>query len=105
LAKAAQVVLYHHERFDGKGYPCRLAGEAIPLEARIFSIADTIDAITSDRPYRRGRSFEEAFDEVEKCAETQFDPALVEVALFIPKADWLEAKRNTLRRLRPPTIH
>ncbi len=105
LTKAAQVVLYHHERFDGKGYPCRLAGEAIPLEARIFSIADTIDAITSDRPYRKGRSFEEAFGEVEKCAGTQFDPALVEVALSIQKADWLEAKRNTLRRLRPPTIH
>jgi putative nucleotidyltransferase with HDIG domain len=105
LTKAAQVVLYHHERFDGKGYPCRLAGEAIPLEARIFSIADTIDAMTSDRPYRKGRSFEEAFAEVERCAGTQFDPALVEVALSIPKADWLEAKRNTLRRLRPPTIH
>jgi putative nucleotidyltransferase with HDIG domain len=105
LATAAQVVLYHHERFDGKGYPCGLSGEAIPLEARIFSIADTIDAITSDRPYRKGRSLEEAFGEVEKCAGTQFDPQLVEVALSIPKADWLEAKRNTLRRLRPPTIH
>jgi len=105
LAKAAQVVLYHHERFDGKGYPSGLAGEAIPLDARIFSIADTIDAMTSDRPYRKGRSLEEAIREVEKCAGTQFDPALVEVALSIPKADWLEAKRNTLRRLRPPTIH
>jgi len=105
LAKAAQIVLHHHERFDGNGYPCGLAGEAIPLEARIFSIADTIDAMTSDRPYRKGRSFEEAFREVEKCAGTQFDPALVEVALSIPKAGWLEARRNTLRRLRPPTIH
>jgi len=105
LAKPAQVVLYHHERFDGRGYPCGLAGDSIPLEARIFSIADTIDAITSDRPYRKGRSFEEAFCEIEKCAGTQFDPALVEMALSIPKTGWIEAKRNTLRRLRPPTIH
>jgi putative nucleotidyltransferase with HDIG domain len=105
LKKAAQVVLYHHERFDGKGYPCGLAGDSIPLEARIFSIADTIDAMTSDRPYRKGRSLEEAFREVERCAGNQFDPQLVEVALSIPKVHWLEAKRNTLRRLRPPTIH
>ncbi len=105
LRKAAQVVLYHHERFDGKGYPCGLAGEAIPLEARIFSIADTIDAMTSDRPYRIGRSFEEAFREIERCAESQFDPQLVEVALSIPMASWLEAKESTLKRLRPPTIH
>jgi hypothetical protein len=57
------------------------------------------------RGNRKGRSFEEAFGEVEKYAGAQFDPQLVEVALSIPRADWLEAKRNTLRRLRPPTIH
>jgi putative nucleotidyltransferase with HDIG domain len=105
LAKPAQVVLYHHERFDGKGYPCGLGGESIPLEARIFSIADTVDAMTSDRPYRKGRSLEEALREIERCSGGQFDPTLVEVALSIPKASWLEARRNTLRRLRPPTIH
>jgi putative nucleotidyltransferase with HDIG domain len=105
LDKPAQVVLYHHERFDGKGYPCGLAGESIPLEARVFSIADTVDAMTSDRPYRKGRSLEEAFREIERCSGGQFDPNLVEVALSIPKASWLEARRNTLRRLRPPTIH
>jgi len=105
LDKPAQVVLYHHERFDGKGYPCGLAGESIPLEARIFSIADTVDAMTSDRPYRKGRSLEEAFREIERCSGGQFDPNLVEVALSVPKASWLEARRSTLRRLRPPTIH
>jgi len=61
--------------------------------------------LTSDRPYRKGRSFEEAFGEVEKYAGAQFDPQLVEVMLSIPRACWLEAKSNTLRRLRPPTIH
>ena len=61
LKNAALVVRHHHERFDGKGYPHGLAGENILLEARVFSIADAIDAITSDRPYRKGRSFKEAF--------------------------------------------
>jgi putative nucleotidyltransferase with HDIG domain len=105
LERAAQVVLFHHEHFTGMGYPYGLAGEQIPLEARIFSIADTMDAITSDRPYRKGRSFEEARREVERFSGSQFDPQLVEVFLSIPQERWQKAKLDTLRTLRLPTIH
>jgi len=105
LQRAAQVVLYHHEHFDGKGYPYGLAGENVPLEARIFSLADTVDAITSDRPYRKGRSFEDARREIERHSGSQFDPHLVEVFLSIPKERWQKAKLDTLRTLRLPTIH
>jgi len=105
LQRAAQVVLYHHEHLTGMGYPYGLAGEQIPLEARIFSIADTVDAITSDRPYRKGRSFEEARREVERYSGSQFDPQLVEVFLSIPQERWQKAKLDTLRTLRLPTIH
>jgi putative nucleotidyltransferase with HDIG domain len=105
LERAAQVVLYHHENFTGMGYPYGLAGEQIPLEARIFSLADTVDAITSDRPYRKGRSFEDARREVERHSGSQFDPQLVEVFLSIPQERWQKAKIDTLRTLRLPTIH
>lgn len=105
LQRAAQVVLYHHEHFDGKGYPYGLAGEDIPLKARIFSLADTVDAITSDRPYRKGRSFEAARREIEKYSVSQFDPHLVEVFLSIPEERWQKAKLDTLRTLCLPTIH
>jgi putative nucleotidyltransferase with HDIG domain len=105
LERAAQVVLYHHEHFSGKGYPYSLSGEQIPLEARIFSLADTVDAITSDRPYRKGRSFKEARVEIERHSGTQFDPELVDVFLSIPQERWQRAKLDTLRTLRLPTIH
>jgi HD-GYP domain-containing protein (c-di-GMP phosphodiesterase class II) len=70
-------VRHHHERWDGAGYPDGLKGDAIPLMARVLAIADTIDAMTSDRSYRRGLSVEEVRREVERCAGTQFDPAIV----------------------------
>ncbi|MBN2408908.1 MAG: HD-GYP domain-containing protein [Candidatus Aminicenantes bacterium] len=105
LDMASQVVLYHHEQFAGGGYPYGLAGEKIPLEARLFSIADTVDAITSDRPYRKGQSFEEARREIERHSGRQFDPELVEVFLSIPQDRWQKAKLDTLRTLRLPTIH
>ncbi|MGZ6143814.1 MAG: HD domain-containing phosphohydrolase, partial [Myxococcales bacterium] len=75
LRPAAEIVLAHQERWDGNGYPNRLCGEAIPLGARIFTIADTLDAMTSDRPYRKAVSFAEARLEIARCAGTQFDPA------------------------------
>ncbi|MFB0565069.1 MAG: HD-GYP domain-containing protein [Candidatus Aminicenantaceae bacterium] len=84
LTKEAQVVLYHHEQYDGSGYPYSLIGKEIPLEARIFAIADTLDAITSDRPYREGTSFEDAREEIERNSGTQFDPLLVDIFLSIP---------------------
>jgi PAS domain S-box-containing protein len=74
LDRAVDVVMHHHERWDGRGYPAGLEEEGIPLWARIFSVADTVDAITSNRPYRRGRPLEDAVEEVVSRAGTQFDP-------------------------------
>jgi HD-GYP domain-containing protein (c-di-GMP phosphodiesterase class II) len=79
LGLVAPAILHHHERYDGAGYPARLAGEVIPLEARIISVADSFSAMTADRPYCRGLSLAEACAELERCAGTQFDPAIVEV--------------------------
>ena len=78
LRPALPIILAHHERWDGRGYPRGLAGEAIPLGARIFQVADTLDAIVSDRPYRRGQPLEAALAEIRRHAGTQFDPAVVE---------------------------
>ncbi len=75
------MVRHHHERYDGAGYPDGLKGEAIPLEARFILIADTFDAMTSDRPYRKGLPTEVAIAELKKYAGTQFDPNLVEIAV------------------------
>jgi HD-GYP domain-containing protein (c-di-GMP phosphodiesterase class II) len=88
LADALPVVRHHHERFDGSGYPHGLKGEAIPLGARIFSVVDTFDAITSDRPYRTARSVSEARAEIMRCAGTQFDPSVVEAFLAVPEQEW-----------------
>ncbi len=77
LERIRSIVRHHHERWDGTGYPDRLGNDAIPLAARIVAIADTIDAITSDRPYRQGRSLDVAVREVLRCSGTQFDPAMV----------------------------
>jgi len=74
LGEAKQVVRSHHERWDGKGYPDGLAGEDIPIAARIFAVADTLDALTTDRPYRTGRTFDEARVIVAAGSGTQFDP-------------------------------
>lgn len=75
LGEAKDVVRSHHERWDGHGYPDGLAGEAIPVAARIFAVADTLDALTSDRPYRPGRTLGEARVIIAQAAGTQFDPA------------------------------
>jgi ribonuclease P protein subunit RPR2 len=78
LDRALDVVLHHHERWDGSGYPAKLHGEGIPLWARIFAIVDTVDAMTSDRPYRAAMSLDAALDEVTACSGTQFDPRCAE---------------------------
>ena len=93
LRPAAQIVLSHQERFDGGGYPRKLRGEQIPLGARIFMIADTLDAITSDRPYRKAASFAEARAEITRCAGTQFDPQCV-AAFEVLAEDELKALRE-----------
>jgi HD-GYP domain-containing protein (c-di-GMP phosphodiesterase class II) len=73
----AEWVLHHHERWDGAGYPNRLAGDQIPLAARIILVADAYDAMTSDRDYRQAVTPRDALAELERCAGTQFDPAVV----------------------------
>lgn len=78
---AAQIAAAHHERWDGTGYPNRLRGDQIPLAARIFSVVDTFDAITNDRPYRRAQSVDNAITEIRKGSGTQFDPAIVQAFL------------------------
>jgi HD-GYP domain-containing protein (c-di-GMP phosphodiesterase class II) len=71
------AILHHHERFDGKGYPSRLAGKAIPLASRIMTIADTFDAMTSTRAYRKALPVAESIAEIRRCSGTQFDPDIV----------------------------
>ncbi len=92
LKEAADIVYSHQEHFDGGGYPRRLRGEEIPLGARIFAVADTLDAITSDRPYRRGSPFSAARNEISRCTGTQFDPRVVEAFLSMPSEVWEELR-------------
>ena len=92
LAGAAEIVFCHQEHFDGSGYPNGLRGQEIPLGARLFAIADALDAITSDRPYRSGSDFDFARQEILRCSGTQFDPAIVEVFLKIPNELWQELR-------------
>jgi putative nucleotidyltransferase with HDIG domain len=84
------IIFHHHERYDGRGYPAGLEGEAIPLVARIAAVADALDAMTSGRIYQRNRSLLEALDELRANAGKQFDPKVVEAALSLPR-DQLQA--------------
>lgn len=81
MALAAEIVLCHEERFDGSGYPRGLRGDGIPVWARLFSVIDTLDAMTSDRPYHKGVSFDDAKKEIGRLAGLQFDPMAVEIFL------------------------
>ncbi|MGB8261795.1 MAG: HD domain-containing phosphohydrolase [Terracidiphilus sp.] len=94
LAEAAEIVHSHQEHYDGSGYPNHLHGDEIPIGARIFALADTLDAITSDRPYRKARNFDHARAEILRCSGTQFDPRVVEVYLRIPNELWLELRNE-----------
>ena len=92
LSEAAEIVFSHQEHYDGSGYPTGLRGGEIPIGARIFAVADTLDAITSDRPYRKASSFDAARQEILRCSGTQFDPSVVEVFLKIPNELWHELR-------------
>ena len=87
LGDSVDVVRFHHERFDGGGYPTGLKGTDIPISARIFSIVDAFDAITTDRPYRKAQTPEQALAEIQRCAGTQFDPEIVEAFSLLAEAD------------------
>jgi putative two-component system response regulator len=96
LKGPARVVGQHHEKWDGSGYPLGLHGEDIDVCARIFQVADAFDAITSDRVYRKGKSYEAAAAELEEWAGKQFDPRVVAAFHRVPKEDWAELHRRSL---------
>jgi len=96
LEGPARVVAQHHEKWDGSGYPLGVQGDDIDLCARIFSVADAFDAITSDRVYRRGKSYQEAADELDEWAGRQFDPKVVEAFHRVPQQDWDELRERSL---------
>ncbi len=88
LREAAEIVLSHQECFDGNGYPRKLKGEEIPTGSRIFAVADTLDAMISDRPYRKALTIADAKAEIKRCSGTQFDPKVVDVFLTLPDTMW-----------------
>ena len=96
LEGAARVVAQHHEKWDGSGYPLGIREEDIDVCARIFAVADAFDAITSDRVYRRGKSYQEAAQELDDWAGRQFDPKVVEAFHRVPREDWEELHRQSL---------
>jgi putative nucleotidyltransferase with HDIG domain len=100
LREAAEIVLSHQEFFDGTGYPRGLKGEQIPLGARIFAVADALDAMISDRPYRKALPISHAREEIQRCSGTQFDPTVVEVFLAMPGTLWNELRENIGRPYR-----
>jgi len=85
LREAVPYVLYHHERWDGQGYPTGLAARSIPVEARLLAIADAYDALLSERPYRAAFATAKTLDEIQRCSGTQFDPELVNVFVYLFK--------------------
>ncbi|HEY1159948.1 MAG TPA: HD domain-containing phosphohydrolase [Terracidiphilus sp.] len=92
LSESAEIVFSHQEHFDGGGYPRGVCGSEIPIGARIFAVADTLDAITSDRPYRKASSFDSAREEILRCSGSQFDPGVVEIFLKVPNELWYELR-------------
>jgi HD-GYP domain-containing protein (c-di-GMP phosphodiesterase class II) len=94
LREAAEIVLSHQEFFDGTGYPRGLRAEEIPLGARIFAVADALDAMISDRPYRKALPISYAQEEIQRCSGTQFDPKVVEVFVKMQSSLWTELREN-----------
>lgn len=94
LADACDIIYSHQERYDGTGYPRGLKAKEIPLGARIFSVADTLDAMTVDRPYRQKQSFQAARDEIKRWSGRQFDPDVVQIFLEMPEKLWEDLRRD-----------
>lgn len=101
LQYEAKFILQHQERWDGSGYPHGLKGDQICMGARIFSLVDCIDAITTDRPYRLAKDFLTASQEIIRCSGTQFDPKIVSVFAKIPTHDWVNIKRSVEDKRNP----
>jgi putative nucleotidyltransferase with HDIG domain len=94
LEESAKIVHTHHERYDGQGYPAGLSGEDIPLGARIFSVVDALDAMTSRRTYRKAIPFEDAVEKIAEASGTQFDPEVIDVFVKIPAEEWKDIKKS-----------
>jgi putative nucleotidyltransferase with HDIG domain len=104
LRSSASVVRHHHERYDGTGYPDGLAGEQIPLGARLFSLADTLDAMTSDRVYRKARGLSEVYAEVARQGGKQFDPLIADLFLKTPEQVWQQVRDSLPQQLPSATV-
>lgn len=99
VREIGNIILYHHERYDGKGYPKGLKKEAIPLEARIFAVADALDAITSYRPYRKERDFKAAKKGIQENKASQFDPRVVDAFSSVKLEEWERIRYETTKLL------
>ena len=99
LRDAAEIVLSHHEFFDGSGYPRGLKGEEIPLGARLSAVAEALDAMITDLPYRRSLPLSHAREEIRRCRGSQFDPKVVEVFFSLPESLWVELLKSPGARL------
>jgi cyclic di-GMP phosphodiesterase len=99
LAEAAEIVYAHHERWDGTGYPRNLKGNEIPLGARIVSVVNTLDAMTSNQPYRAAQPFSAAREEIVRCSGRQFDPKIVKVFLSIPESIWHDLRKQIAQQI------
>jgi len=104
LAEAAEIVLTHHERYDGSGYPQGLIGDEIPLGARVFAVADTLDAMTSDRPYRRALPLTAAREEIRRQSGGQFDSRVVDAFFTLPEHIWGEIRMEVAESRPSPRI-
>ena len=107
LRDAAEIVRHHHERYDGKGYPNGFSNGSVLFGARVFVVADTFDAMTSERPYRKALSYDAARDEIARCSNTQFDPRVTEAFLSIHPTRWEELRvsvDDALRSRKPREV-